>query len=148
MQPSRIGIAAQKHKDGFNCCQSVVCTYSDLFGVDEQTAFRCAEGYGLGIAGMFLTCGSVCGMEMLAGLKNSDCNLKKPGSKLSTFALGKEMASKFEQKNFTINCKELRGTDGITDRLRSCRGCVIDCARIVEQTLFPGEFEDYTGEEY
>ena len=58
--------------------------------------------------------------------------LKKTGSKLSTFALGKEMASKFEQKNITVTCKELRSTAGITGRLRSCRGCVVDCARIVE----------------
>lgn len=77
MQPSRVGVAAQKHKDGFNCCQAVLCTYNDLLGVNEETTFRCAEGCGLGIAGMFLTCGSVCGMEMPAGLKNSDCNLKK-----------------------------------------------------------------------
>ena len=38
---------------------------------------------------------------------------------------------------------DLRGTDGKTDRLRSCRGCVADCARIVEDVLFPGQFEPY-----
>lgn len=113
--------------------------------MDEKTAFRAAEAYGLGIAGMFQTCGSVCGMMMLAGLKNSDANLAQPTSKFATFDLGKEMAKRFEQKNTSMICSDLRGTDGKTDRLRSCRGCVMDCAQIVEEMLFPGEFEPYDG---
>lgn len=148
MEKSRVGIAADKHAHGYNCCQAVVCTYCDLLGMNEKEAFRASEGYGLGISGMFETCGSVCGMIMLAGLKNSDGNLSAPGTKISTFAMGKRMADKFKDKNSSITCRELRGTDGITDRLRSCRGCVVDCARIVEEELFPGQFEVYDGEEY
>lgn len=82
-------------------------------------------------------------MMMLAGLKNSDANLEKPESKFSTFELGGQMAAKFEEWNTTCECLKLRGTDGVTDRIRSCRGCVADCARIVEDYLFPGEFEPY-----
>lgn len=44
----------------------------------KRPHFRAAEAYGLGIAGMFQTCGSVCGMMMLAGLKNSECKHGKP----------------------------------------------------------------------
>ncbi|WP_040198178.1 C-GCAxxG-C-C family protein [Candidatus Soleaferrea massiliensis] len=145
MKESRVGIAAQKHQNGYNCCQAVVCAYSDLLGMDEQTAFRASEGFGLGVAGMYETCGSVCAMVLLAGLQNSDGNLEKPATKLSTFELGRRMSDKFTEMNTTIVCKTLRGTDGVTDRLRSCRGCVIDCARIVEDTLFPGEFAAYDG---
>ncbi|WP_066457978.1 C-GCAxxG-C-C family protein [Anaerotruncus rubiinfantis] len=145
MEKSRVGISAQKHRDGYNCCQAVVCTYSDLLGMDEITAFRASEGFGLGIAGMYETCGSVCAMVLLAGLKNSDANLEKPASKFSTFELGRKMADRFSEMNTTTLCKTLRGTDGKTDRLRSCRGCVIDCAKIVEDTLFPGRFEVYDG---
>ena len=145
MERSKVWEAAQKHKDGYNCCQAVVCTYCERLGMDEKTAFRAAEAYGLGIAGMFQTCGSVCGMMMLAGLKNSDANLAQPASKFATFDLGKEMAKRFEQKNTSMICSDLRGTDGKTDRLRSCRGCVMDCAQIVEEMLFPGEIEPYDG---
>lgn len=94
---------------------------------------------------MFQTCGSVCAMMMLAGLKNSDGNMESPASKFATFELGQEMAKRFEQKNTSMICSVLRGTDGKTDRLRSCRGCVMDCAQIVEEVLFPGEFEPYDG---
>ena len=80
---SRVEIAKEKHRNGYNCCQAVVCTYCDLLGMDETLAFRASEAYGLGIAKRYETCGSVCGMMMLAGLKNSDANLEKPGSKVA-----------------------------------------------------------------
>lgn len=111
--------------------------------MNETLAFRASEAYGLGIAKRYETCGSVCAMMMLAGLKNSDAHLKQPGSKLSTFDLGHKMAEQFEKWNTTCTCAKLRGSDGITDRIRSCRGCVSDCARIVEDYLFPREFEPY-----
>lgn len=136
MENSRVEIAKKKHLEGYNCCQAVVCTYCDLVDIDEKTAFRAAEGYGLGIAGMQETCGSVCGMIMLAGLKNSDGNMEQPKTKKETFALGRSMAEKFKQMNTTILCNKLRGTDGVTDRIRSCNGCVEDCAKIVEEYLF------------
>lgn len=144
MEPSRIAIAAEKHKHGYNCCQAVVCTYCDLLGMDEETAFRSSEAYGLGIAGMMDTCGSVCGMMMLAGLQNSDGNLQAPMSKRKTYQLGRSMAELFREKNTTVLCRELRKNGG---KLRSCTGCVIDCARIVEKSLFPGRFEPYSGPE-
>lgn len=143
MMKSRVSVAKQKHKNGYNCCQAVVCTYCDLLGMDEKTAFCASEAFGLGIAKRYETCGSVCAMMILAGLKNSDSNMEQPGSKLSTFDLGNRMAAQFEEWNTTCTCAKLRGTDGITDRIRSCRGCVADCARIVEDFLFPGEFESY-----
>ena len=133
---SRVTIAKEKHRNGYNCCQAVVCTYCDLLGMNETLAFRASEAYGLGIAKRYETCGSVCAMMMLAGLKNSDAHLKQPGSKLSTFDLGHKMAEQFEKWNTTCTCAILRGSDGITDRIRSCRGCVSDCGRIVEDICF------------
>ena len=43
MERSKVWEAAQKHKDGYNCCQAVVCTYCERLGMDEKTAFRAAE---------------------------------------------------------------------------------------------------------
>ena len=143
MMKSRVIEAKRRHKEGYNCCQSVVCTYADLLGMDEKTAFRVSEGFGLGISKRYETCGSVCAMIILAGLKNSDANMENPQSKLATFDLGNVMCKKFEEWNTTCICEKLRGSDGVTDRIRSCRGCVADCARIVEDMLFEGQFEPY-----
>ncbi len=119
MERSKVWEAAQKHKDGYNCCQAVVCTYCERLGMDEKTAFRAAEAYGLGIAGMFQTCGSVCGMMMLAGLKNSDANLAQPASKFATFDLGKEMvrlaAKRGDATYFVANMKDIPVADGAFD---------------------------------
>lgn len=139
----------KKHKAGYNCRQAVICTYADLLGIDEKTAFRVSEGFGLGVSKKYRTCGSCCAMVLAAGLKNSDANMSEPKSKLTTFDIGHSMIDMFEKKNGTSLCSELRGTDGVTDRVRSCRGCVMDCAEIIEKTIFEGMFEPYDGpEEY
>lgn len=149
MEKSRVIEAAKKHKSGYNCCQAVICTYADLLGIDEKTAFRVAEGFGLGVSKKYRTCGSCCAMVLAAGLKNSDANMSEPKSKLATFDIGHNMIDMFEKKNGTSLCSELRGSDGVTDRIRSCRGCVMDCAEIIEKTIFEGMFEPYDGpEEY
>ena len=41
--------AQELHGKGYNCAQSVVCAYCDLVGLDEQTAYKMAEGFGLGM---------------------------------------------------------------------------------------------------
>lgn len=64
----RIEKAKGNFYDGRNCCQSVVSAYSDLFGLDQETALRISEPLGAGMGRMRLTCGAVSGMFMLAGL--------------------------------------------------------------------------------
>lgn len=95
----------------------------------------------MGIGGMQETCGSVCAMVLLAGLKNSG-GYDQPTTKRETYALAQGMAERFREMNTSILCRELRG-NGNGKKLRSCRGCVEDCAQIVEETLFPGRFEPH-----
>ena len=45
---SRINQCIERHNRGYNCAQSVACTYCDLVGVDEETMFKATEGFGLG----------------------------------------------------------------------------------------------------
>ncbi|MBR5156136.1 MAG: C_GCAxxG_C_C family protein [Clostridia bacterium] len=141
MQKSRVDLAVAKHDKGYNCCQAVVCTYCDIFGVNEQDAFRMTEALGLGMAGLMETCGAVSAMMILAGLKNSDGNMENPATKRSSYALGKELAEKFKEMNKSIVCRDLK-----SGPLRSCSGCIADAAKIVEEVLFAGEFEQFDGE--
>ena len=140
MQKSRVELAIAKHDNGYNCCQAVVCTYCDMFGIKEQEAFRMTEALGLGLAGLMETCGAVSAMMILAGLKNSDGNMEKPATKRASYALGKELADKFKEMNKSIVCRELKAGP-----LRSCSGCIADAAKIVEEVLFAGEFEPFEG---
>lgn len=131
----RIKKALDNHKKGYNCCQAVVCSYCDLVGLDEGTAFKAAEGFGAGMGGFNATCGAVTGAVMLAGLKNSTANLNSPDSKGGTYSFSKEILSRFASQNTSIICKDLRGSE--TGKvLRSCDGCIEDAARIAEDILF------------
>lgn len=141
MEQSRVDLAVEKFKNGYNCSQSVVCTYCDLLGMDEETAFAMSEAFGSGIARMQATCGSVCGMIMLAGLKNSDKNLGKSKTKIQSLTLGKDLADKFKEKNSTVICKELKSIGTDNPPIRSCEGCVRDSALIVEKYLLRDFFE-------
>ena len=58
---TRVMETKERHDKGFNCCQAVACTYCDLFGMDEATAFKACEAFGAGMGGMQGTCGAVSG---------------------------------------------------------------------------------------
>lgn len=141
MEKSRVEKAVEKFKNGYNCSQAVVCTYCDLLGVDEQTAFALSEGFGSGIARTQETCGSVCGMVMLAGLLNSDKNLENSKTKIQTLKIGNELMEKFKDMNTTVKCKELKNIGNEAPPIRSCDGCVRDSATIVEKYLLKDLFE-------
>lgn len=130
---SRAEKAVALHDKGYNCAQAVVCTYCDLFGIDEESAYRLSEGFGLGM-GLMDVCGALSGAFMLAGLKNS-AGIDQPGkTKGSTYKLNKALAKAFAEKNSSIHCKDLKGVE--TGKvLRSCAGCIEDACAFVEAQL-------------
>ena len=125
--------ALLNHKNGYNCAQSVVCAYADIFGVDEKTAFRLSEGFGLGMGAME-TCGAVTAMAMVVGMKESDGNTSSPATKKVCYEKSKHLIEEFKKKNRAIICRDLKGVD--TGRpLRSCDGCIEDAVKIIEKEL-------------
>lgn len=131
----RVKRALENHKKGYNCAQSVLCAYSDLLGVEEETLFAVSEGFGGGMGGMLGTCGAVTGMYMAAGLQNSCKELQACSTKAVTNKLVRDLAKEFEEKNQSLICRELKGVE--TGKvLRSCDGCIEDATRIVGEKLF------------
>lgn len=125
--------ALQYHKNGYNCAQAIACAYCDMFGIDEKTAFRIAEGCGLGMGAME-TCGAVTAMALVTGMKESDGNLAAPGTRKICYSKSKKMIEKFKEKNGSIICHELKGV-GTGTPLRSCGGCIKDAVVILEEEL-------------
>ena len=125
--------ALEKHKKGYNCAQAIACTYCNMLGIDDTTAFRMAEGFGLGMGAME-TCGAVTAMAMVAGMKISDGNLAAPGTKKISYKKTEEMIEAFKEKNGSIICSELKGVKTGTP-LRSCGGCIKDAVVIIEEKL-------------
>ncbi len=126
--------ALSKHDKGYNCSQAVACAFCEEVGVDETTMFKAAEGFGFGMGNTEYVCGAVSGAILLAGFKNSTANLDGEKSKTSTYALATEITEAFLQKNHSVICKELRGSESGT-ALRSCPGCMEDAVTIVQSIL-------------
>jgi C_GCAxxG_C_C family probable redox protein len=121
------------HKKGFNCAQAVACVFAGELGIDEKTAFRLSEAYGLGMGAMD-TCGAVTAMAMVTGMKESDGNLDSPGTKKICYKKTKQMIDEFMKMNGSVNCRELKGV-GTGKPLRSCDGCIEDAVVILERFL-------------
>ncbi|MDO4474309.1 MAG: C-GCAxxG-C-C family protein [Eubacteriales bacterium] len=130
---SRGEIARSKHLSGYNCCQAVVCTYCDVLGIDEETAFKLAEGFGVGMGSGKGICGAVSGAVMVAGMKNSEGTSNKK-TKGATMKLASSIVNKFEQMNGTAICNELKGKD-TGNVIRTCPDCVQDAIKIVEEIV-------------
>ena len=135
MLKSRVQEATSLHKRGYNCAQAVACTYCGLLNMSE-------EAFGAGIAASGATCGAVCGLLMLAGLKNSNGNPNDRSGRGSTIKLGQQLMTRFKEWNGSTVCRELKGIES-GKVLRSCQGCIADAARLAEEMLFDGVFEPY-----
>lgn len=134
----RAGLAKEKFINGYNCSQAVLSAYADLYGIDETTAFKLAEGFGLGMGGYKHECGAATGMFMVAGLANSDGELGKGSSKLDTYAKIKECGEKFDKEIGTIMCGEIlrkekdMKAEATEEELAASNGKNLICIKCVE----------------
>ena len=132
-QSEKVQKALINHHKKYNCAQAVACAFAEDLGKSEQEVFEIMEGFGLGM-GCMTTCGAVSAMAAVAGMKESDGNLETPGSKKTSYKVAKAMIKEFEDKNGSIICRQIKGVD-TKKVLRSCDGCVMDAAAIVEKYL-------------
>ncbi|MCM1227122.1 MAG: C-GCAxxG-C-C family protein [Clostridium sp.] len=151
-----MGKRAEKARElfyqGYNCTQSVVGAFIDLFDMDFDTAMRFSDGMGGGMGRMRLTCGAVSAMAMIAGLKLSSGKPKDLKNRAEVYAKVREMSEDFRQKHGSIICRELLGAAMPKDnspnpeertaeyyKKRPCPDCIYDCAEIIEKRLFSEE---------
>lgn len=125
--------AQRLHNKGYNCAQAVICAYCDRFGLDEEAAYKMAEGFGLGM-GLMEVCGALTAAFMLAGMRGSKGTAYPGETKRQTYQTTKALAAAFQEKNGTYLCRELKGvTDGRVRR--SCPGCIEDACALIEAFL-------------
>ena len=124
---TRKHLAAEKKRcKTHNCAQAVVCTYCDLVGLPEETALDIASSFGTGMGNMQGTCGSLVGAGMIIGLKTKD--------RVASRARMKEIMEKFQERNGSTQCRQLKGVDTGTP-LRACPDCVADASEFLEEYL-------------
>ena len=107
---SKIETAVERFNNGFNCSQAVLSSYSELFGLDCDMAFKVATGFGGGMR-MAGTCGAVTGAFMVLGLKYGNSTAQDQQAKEKTSQSIIEFTSRFKARNGSVVCRELLGCD-------------------------------------
>lgn len=95
--------------NGYNCTQSVLLAFSDLTGLDDETASLIASGFGGGIGRTRNVCGTVTGMLMAANLIKGYSQPTDNKGKKETYAMVQALLNKFKEQNGSIICAELLG---------------------------------------
>ena len=120
-------IAAEKKASGkYNCAQAVLCTYSDMTGINEETARYLCNSFAAGMGNMEGTCGALIGAGIALGIitKNKAQSIKGM----------REMMTRFQERNQATQCKVLKGVE--TKRvLRECPMCVADACEFLEDII-------------
>ena len=105
----RIQKAVELFKSGYNCSQSVVAAFADMYGFTQEQALRMSASFGGGIGRMRETCGAACGMFLVAGLETGATEATDREGKAANYAVVQELAAEFKKRNGSLICAELLG---------------------------------------
>jgi len=141
---NRYEAAAQYHKRGFNCCQSVLAAVSDLTGMTEQESFNISSGFGGG-AGTGELCGAITGALMALSAMNPTDVFDPVGSKARVVKLSKEFQKRFMERFSAVRCQDLKklkyireGATAAADAMGETNHCtvmIITAVEILEEML-------------
>ncbi len=97
----------------FNCCQTVFSLFAGELGLETETAFKIASGFGGGMA-CAETCGAITGSYMVIGMKYGHTT-PDPVAKENTKTKIKQFNAAFKSKHGSLICKDLTGYDISTE---------------------------------
>lgn len=135
----RIQKAVENFMSGYNCSQSVVAAFADMYGFTQEQALRMSASFGGGIGRMRETCGAACGMFLLAGLETGATEATDREGKAANYAVVQELAAEFRKRNGSLICRELLGLkkkeqlSAMPEERNTQYYAKRPCARMVEQ---------------
>ena len=135
---------------GCNCAQAVFAAFTDVTGMDEDTALMLASSFGGGCGRLREVCGACSGLFMIAGLLRGYGKSPQDGEKKAHYELIQRLAAQFREENGSIICRELLkniAADTLpvpsprTEEYYNARPCIrfVSCAaRLAERELTGG----------
>ena len=105
----RIEKAVALFKEGYNCSQSVVAAFADMYGFTQEQALKMAASFGGGIGRMRQTCGAACGLFLVAGLETGCTEGRNAEGKEANYKVVQQLAEEFRKRNGSLICAELLG---------------------------------------
>lgn len=103
----RIRRAEELFIKGYNCSQSVVAAFADLYGFTEEQALRLSAGMGGGMGRLRMTCGAVSGMAILAGMECGSADASDRDGKSANYKVVQELCERFKSEHKSLVCAEL-----------------------------------------
>ena len=94
---------------GYNCTQSVVLAYEDLFDMDRNLLLRMSSGFGGGMGRLREVCGALSGVFMVIGALYGYDEAKDYEGKKELYARIQELASRYKDIQGSIVCREILG---------------------------------------
>ena len=107
----RIELAVSLFKEGYNCSQSVVAAFADMYGFTREQALRMSASFGGGIGRMRQTCGAACGLFLVAGLETGCTEGSNREGKEANYKIVQQLAEEFKKRNGSLICAQLLGLD-------------------------------------
>lgn len=109
------------HSEGCNCCQAVLMSTCEQFGLTQEQAYHLAAFFGAGMR-RGEVCGAVTGALMALGLKYGDENNRK-------CERSKEFLKAFETQFGALLCRELLAKN----QKKMCPTFIEYCANYLEE---------------
>ena len=109
---SRVAEAVSLFKSGYNCAQSVVAAFADLYGLDDTMAKRIGAGFGGGVGRMRMMCGAVSGIVVLVGLDCGQTEGSDREGKSACYKVVQELLAQSKAQNGSLICAEILGLKG------------------------------------
>ncbi len=106
---SRADRAKEYFSSGYNCAQSVFLAFSDLYGIDQETAAKLTIGLGGGVGRLREVCGAVSAAVLLIGLEQGTADTTDDTTKAALYEEVQRFAARFKEEEGSIICRDLLG---------------------------------------
>lgn len=144
----RVLKAIDLFESGYNCSQSVILAYTDLVGLDFETAAKLSSSFGGGMGRLREVCGAVTGMFALIGMKYPAADPLDKEARSTNYEAVQRVASVFKSEMGSYICAELlkirrepqehipSERTRLYYNLRPCTRCVATAARIFGEEFY------------
>ena len=140
-------LAEEFFEQGYNCAQSVLMAYSDLYGIEKKTAAKLATSFGGGMGRLREVCGAVSGMFLLLGMHYPYIDPKDKPAKNNNYKAVQRTANEFKAIMGSYICADLLHSKREPQnpesserneayyKSRPCKQCVATAAEIVGKEI-------------
>jgi len=109
---NRITQSVDNYMVGYNCCQSILVAFADLYGYSPEQISKVGSGFGGGIGGMHYTCGVVSALVILAGLDCGSVDPEDKAAKAANYRIVRTLVNQYKDQFGSVICSDLLGLNG------------------------------------